>query len=88
MTGARAPRHWVSGHTSPTGTPTLNDRPSSLLAGYVRSRLEIVAPALHDRMIATGVGSRETLVGTGRYDASDALDRRVELKLIPKCSNN
>lgn len=78
----------VSGHTSPTGSPALNDRLSFLRADYVRSRLEADAPALHDRMIATGVGSRETLVGTGKDDASDALDRRVELKLIPKCTNN
>ncbi len=31
-------------------------------------------------MIANGVGSRETIVGTGRDDATDALDRRVEFK--------
>ncbi len=78
----------VSGHTSPTGSPALNDRLSFLRADYVKSRLEADTPALHDRMIATGMGSRETLVGTGKDDASDALDRRVELKLIPKCTNS
>jgi outer membrane protein OmpA-like peptidoglycan-associated protein len=35
-------------------------------------------------MIARGAGSSEPIVGTGRDDASDALDRRVEL-LVVKC---
>ncbi len=39
-------------------------------------------PDKRDRMIATGRGYRDNLVGTGRDDASDALDRRVEFKVI------
>jgi hypothetical protein len=35
--------------------------------------------------VAAGVGSRENLSGTGRDDASDMLDRRVELKPIEPC---
>ena len=35
------------------------------------------------RFAAKGVGSRELIVGTGKDDASDALDRRVEFKTIP-----
>jgi hypothetical protein len=31
------------------------------------------------------MGSRENLIGTGRDDASDVLDRRVELKPIEPC---
>jgi len=76
----------VAGHTSPTGSSALNERLSFLRADYVMSRLETDAPALRARMIANGVGSRENLVGTGKDDASDALDRRVELKLIAKCT--
>ena len=34
-------------------------------------------------LIANGAGSRETMVGNKRDDASDALDRRVEFKVIP-----
>jgi outer membrane protein OmpA-like peptidoglycan-associated protein len=34
------------------------------------------------RTIANGVGSRENLVGTGKDDESDALDRRVEFKVV------
>jgi len=72
----------VSGHTSPTGPEPLNDRLSLLRAEYVKKRLESEAPALAKRTIANGVGSRETLIGTGRDDVSDALDRRVEFKVI------
>jgi len=38
------------------------------------------AKALDRRLITRGAGSRELIVGTGRDDASDALDRRVEFK--------
>ena len=72
----------VTGHTSPTGPEPLNERLSLLRAEYVKTRLEGSSPALAKRMIANGVGSQQTLVGTGRDDASDALDRRVEFKVI------
>jgi outer membrane protein OmpA-like peptidoglycan-associated protein len=72
----------VSGHTSPTGPAPLNERLSLLRAEYVRSQLEANAPALSKRTIASGMGSKQTMVGTGRDDASDALDRRVEFKVI------
>ena len=72
----------VTGHTSPTGPEPLNERLSLLRAEYVKSRLEGASPALAKRMIANGVGSKQTMVGTGRDDASDALDRRVEFKVI------
>jgi outer membrane protein OmpA-like peptidoglycan-associated protein len=72
----------VTGHTSPTGPEPLNERLSLLRAEYVKSRLEGTSPTLARRMIANGVGSAQTMVGTGRDDASDALDRRVEFKVI------
>ena len=72
----------VTGHTSPTGPEPLNERLSILRAEYVKARLEGVSPGLAKRMIANGVGSRQTMVGNGRDDASDALDRRVEFKVI------
>ena len=72
----------VTGHTSPTGPEPLNERLSLLRAEYVKARLEGASPALARRMIANGVGSRQTMVGNGRDDASDALDRRVEFKVI------
>jgi hypothetical protein len=36
-------------------------------------------------VIAAGVGAKNNLVGTGADDLSDALDRRVEFKVIPTC---
>jgi hypothetical protein len=72
----------VVGHASPTGPEAVNEQLSLLRAEYVKTQLERSAPALTKRLIANGVGSRETMVGTGRDDASDALDRRVEFKVI------
>ena len=72
----------ITGHTSATGPEPLNERLSILRAEYVKSQLEVNAPALAKRTIANGMGSRQTMVGTGRDDASDALDRRVEFKVI------
>jgi outer membrane protein OmpA-like peptidoglycan-associated protein len=72
----------ITGHTSPTGPEPLNERLSLLRAEYVKSQIDAAAPALAKRTIANGVGSKQTLVGNGRDDASDALDRRVEFKVI------
>jgi outer membrane protein OmpA-like peptidoglycan-associated protein len=72
----------VTGHSSPTGPEPINERLSQLRAEYVRARLEQMSPMLKKRLITNGLGSRETLVGNGRDDASDALDRRVEFKII------
>ena len=73
------------GHTSPTGPEPLNRRLSVLRAEAVKDRIESVTPALSKRMIANGVGSSENLIGSGKDDPSDALDRRVEFKVIPNC---
>jgi outer membrane protein OmpA-like peptidoglycan-associated protein len=76
----------VVGHTSPTGPAAMNDSLSLLRAEYVQSRLEGDEPSLKKRTVASGVGSRENLIGTGRDNASDVLDRRVEFKPIEPCS--
>ena len=75
----------IIGHTSATGLAALNDRLSSLRADYIKDRLEAEQRALRGRLISAGKGSREMIVGTGKDDASDALDRRVEFK-VAKCS--
>jgi hypothetical protein len=51
-------------------------------ADYIKDRLESEQGSLRGRLVATGKGSREMIVGTGRDDASDSLDRRVELKVM------
>lgn len=73
----------VVGHTSPTGPEPLNERLSVLRAENVKVKLERESPQLKGRVIASGVGSREKLVGTGTDDLRDALDRRVEFKVVP-----
>ena len=72
----------VVGHSSATGPATVNDRLSLLRAEYVRGQLDRSSPGLGRRLTASGVGSRETMVGNRRDDTSDALDRRVEFKVI------
>jgi hypothetical protein len=42
---------------------------SLLRAEFVKTRLEGMSPTLAKRMIANGVGSRQTMVGNGRDDA-------------------
>ncbi|MBV8912352.1 MAG: OmpA family protein [Acetobacteraceae bacterium] len=76
----------VSGHTSRTGSAALNEQLSLLRAEYVKSRLEEDAPALRGRVIAAGFGSSQNLVGTGADNATDALDRRVEFKVMNACT--
>ena len=76
----------ITGHTSPTGTAALNDSLSLARAEYIQSRLEDDQPQLKKRTVAKGKGSQENIVGTGKDDASDELDRRVELDPIDPCN--
>jgi outer membrane protein OmpA-like peptidoglycan-associated protein len=71
----------VVGHTSKTGPEPLNERLSLLRAETVRRQLVGVTPVLSKRSIATGMGSRQTLIGLGTDDRRDALDRRVEFNV-------
>ena len=75
----------VTGNSSPSGSAALNDQLSLLRADYVKTQLETDAPGLRGHLIATGVGAKNNLVGTGADDLSDALDRRVDFKVIPAC---
>ncbi len=70
------------GHTSLTGSAAFNDKLSLQRAGYVKERLEGGTPTLRGRLTAHGKGSVEPLVGTGTDDVRDALDRRVEFKIV------
>ena len=72
----------IAGHTSPTGPEPINQRLSLRRAEYIKQRLDSQAAELGKRTIATGKGSSENLVGTGKDDLSDALDRRVSFQVI------
>lgn len=73
----------VTGHASPTGPEPINEKLSQLRADHIKRQIERASPSLAKRLQAAGAGSRETLVGNGQDDLSDALDRRVEFKVTP-----
>ena len=70
----------IIGHASPTGSPELNDRLSDARARTIEGRLIGQRPILRSRLVAEGVGASQPLVGSGKDDASDLLDRRVDFK--------
>jgi outer membrane protein OmpA-like peptidoglycan-associated protein len=75
----------VTGNSSPSGSAVLNEQLSQLRAEYVKTRLEADALDLQGHVIAIGLGAKNNLVGTGADNQSDALDRRVDFKVIPTC---
>ena len=75
----------VVGHTSATGPAVVNQRLSELRAEAIRNRLAAAQKPLAPRLVASGAGFSKLLIGTGNDDASDALDRRVEFKVL-KCT--
>lgn len=72
----------IVGHTSRTGSASANERLSRQRAEAVQRLLEQSNRALSSRLSAAGVGSREALVGLGTDDQRDALDRRVEFRVV------
>jgi outer membrane protein OmpA-like peptidoglycan-associated protein len=72
----------VVGHTSRTGSARANETLSRQRAELVQKLLEQNTRALSARLSASGVGSKEALVGLGTDDLRDALDRRVEFRVI------
>ncbi|MDM0040125.1 OmpA family protein [Variovorax sp. J22G21] len=72
----------IVGHTSHTGSVAYNDGLSLQRARYVRQRLIGESTALRDRTTFSGRGFRENIIGSGTDDAADALDRRVEFKIV------
>ncbi|OUM02676.1 hypothetical protein A8M77_09755 [Variovorax sp. JS1663] len=72
----------IVGHTSRTGSVAFNDTLSMQRARYIRQRLVGESTALGERTTTSGKGFRENLIGSGTDDAVDALDRRVEFKIV------
>lgn len=72
----------VVGHTSRTGSARFNEGLSRDRADVVMRMLAQDKHALAGRMKATGMGSRDALVGLGTDDLRDALDRRVEFRVV------
>lgn len=72
----------IVGHTSRTGSARVNEALSKRRAEAVQKLLESSNRSLTTKLSASGVGSREALVGLGTDDQRDALDRRVEFRVI------
>jgi outer membrane protein OmpA-like peptidoglycan-associated protein len=73
----------VVGHTSRTGSEQANDVLSLQRANFIRQRLATEATALGTRTKTSGMGFRQNIVGSGTDNAVDALDRRVEFRIVP-----
>lgn len=72
----------VVGHTSRSGNARANEALSRRRAEAVQKMLERDNRALASRLSASGVGSKEALVGIGSDDQRDAIDRRVEFRVV------
>jgi len=72
----------ITGHTSRSGSEAVNDRLSLARAETVKRLMTTEVAALASRLQVSGVCYRENIVGTGADDASDAVDRRVEFKVV------
>ncbi len=72
----------VVGHSSRTGTTAASEALSQQRAAAVRWVLARDAPSNARRFTAEGVGWRENLSGLGTDDLRDALDRRVEFRVV------
>ena len=73
----------IVGHTSRTGSEVNNERLSLRRADFIKGRLITESREPASRIETAGVGSRENIVGSGTDDQRDALDRRVEFRVIP-----
>ena len=72
----------VVGHTSATGSEPLNEKLSLQRAEIISKELVRMVKTLDKKVVPNGVGSKQTLIGNGRDDQTDALDRRVEFKVV------
>lgn len=70
----------LTGHSSPTGSAAVNERLALRRAERLETRLLAQRASLRGRLRVQSAGAREPIVGTGADDASDTLDRRVEIE--------
>jgi len=77
----------IIGHSSKTGAEDLNDKLSLQRAEWIQNQMALYAPKIKGKSETIGCGFKENLVGTGKDDITDAIDRRVEFKFNDKCNN-
>ncbi len=72
----------IIGHSSKTGSAAFNDALSRRRAVYVKQRMGAESADVASRARVQGMGFRQNIVGSGTDDVVDALDRRVEFKIV------
>jgi hypothetical protein len=72
----------VVGHTSRTGSAASQRAAVAAARGGGAEMLERDNRALSTKLSAAGAGSKEALVGLGTDDMRDAIDRRVEFRVV------
>ncbi len=70
----------IVGHSSRTGTEGYNDKLSLQRAQWIQKEMASIFPNVKGKTETIGRGFRENLVGTGRDDLTDEIDRRVEFR--------
>jgi outer membrane protein OmpA-like peptidoglycan-associated protein len=68
----------IIGHCSRTGSDIYNEKLSLQRALWIQNKMASYAPASMDRSETAGRGFHENIVGTGKDDITDQIDRRVE----------
>ena len=73
----------VAGHASRSGSAAYNKNLSHRRADAIRERLQRISSGVTGKTTAIGKGFEENIVGSGTDDVRDAIDRRVEFKVVP-----
>jgi tetratricopeptide (TPR) repeat protein len=72
----------ISGHASHSGTEEYNNRLSQMRAERIQKLLQDAEPALSEKLQAIGCGFHDNWVGSGADNESDAIDRRVQFRVV------
>jgi len=72
----------IVGHSSRTGKEEYNKTLSKKRAQLVQQVLAVKYPQIKKKTEIIGMGYAENIVGSGTDDARDAIDRRVEFRLM------
>jgi outer membrane protein OmpA-like peptidoglycan-associated protein len=72
----------IIGHTSKYGLYKMNKSLSERRAYTIQAQVQQIFPGIVERSKVLGKGNEETIVGTAPDSAENAIDRRVEFKII------
>lgn len=70
----------IIGHSSRSGSEGFNDKLSLQRAEWIQNQMIAYAPLVKGKSETFGRGFKENIVGSGKDDITDAIDRRVEFK--------